>query len=83
VAGPPDGNEGRWLVWCDVDANRGRGAIRTTEDRADAASFPDAAEAMRYWKRTSHVRPKRPDGKPNRPLTAYTIEIVRDGTEPI
>jgi hypothetical protein len=37
--------------------------------------FEDHAAAMEVWTRQSRVRPLRPDGKPNRPLTAYTISI--------
>jgi hypothetical protein len=35
--------------------------------------FADLAAAVACWKRQSTVRPLRPDGKPNRPLTAFTI----------
>jgi len=78
-----DANDGRWLVDCDVDGAGGRGIIRTTPERALASEFADAGEAMTYWRRQSRAKPLRPDGKPNRPLTAYTIEIVRTGVEPL
>jgi hypothetical protein len=31
---------------------------------------------MKDWKRTSKTHPRRPDGKPNRPMTAFTVEVV-------
>jgi len=31
---------------------------------------------MSYWRRRSTVCPTRPDGKPNRPGTAFTVEII-------
>jgi hypothetical protein len=81
--GRPLDTDGAWLVECNVDAAGGRGTVRATHERARAKRFADAGEAMAYWKRQSKVRPLRPDGKPNRPLTAYTIEVLRDGQEPL
>jgi hypothetical protein len=81
--GRPTPYAGTYLVDCDVDAHDGRGAVLATKDRSRAKVFADAAEAFTYWKRTSRVRPRRPDGKPNRPLTAYHIEILKDDTEPL
>lgn len=47
-----------------------------TNDRAKAQRFPDPLAAFMEWKRQSTVMPIRPwDGKPNRPLTAYTISL--------
>lgn len=65
---------GCWLKSCDVDARDGRGHVDMTTDVAEAIEFPSFAAAMEYWRRPSAVRPVRPDGRPNRPLTAYTIE---------
>jgi hypothetical protein len=57
---------------CDVDAYRGHGDAKFTSDVAKAKRFPDV-EAAAYWKRQSRDRPFRPDGQPNRPLTAYNV----------
>jgi hypothetical protein len=38
--------------------------------------FKTAGEAWMLWRRPSRVRPVRADGKPNRPLTAFTIEVL-------
>jgi hypothetical protein len=74
--GRPTPDDGRYVVWMDVDARAGRGLLHTTHDVREARVFDTLAQAARYWQRTSTVRPRRPDGQPNRPLTAYTIEIV-------
>lgn len=41
---------------------------------AKARQFEDAAEALEYWRQSAGLRA---DGKPNRPLTAYTVEIEK------
>lgn len=66
-----------WVVACDVDARDGRGTFVLTADVAQARLFDTASEALDYWQRQSTVVPLRPDGKPNRPLTALTVEVKR------
>ena len=66
----------RYLVDFDVKEHTGRGPIPTTPDIAKAKHFTNAAEALEFWRTQSRVRPRRPDGLPNRPLTAFTVEIV-------
>jgi hypothetical protein len=65
-----------WLKSFDPDAHRGRGAIVMTQDRKQAMRFDSFAAVMECWKTQSAVQPLRDDGKPNRPLTAYTIQPV-------
>lgn len=65
-----------YVVSCDVDALGGMGVVEFGP-RDKAKRFPDAGEALRYWKRQSAIRPFRSDGKPNRPLTALTVELQR------
>lgn len=52
------------------------GDLMTTEDMALAKKFEEPSEAYLLYLATApypfHVRP---DGKPNRPLTAFTIEV--------
>jgi len=55
---------------------RGVGAAWWTPDLAKAHRFADAAEAMTVYRSQSRTRPIRQDGRPNRPLTAYTVEVV-------
>lgn len=65
-----------YIVRCDVDARGGLGEV-VLGPRDQARRFPDAGAALTYWKRPSTVHPVRStDGKPNRPLTAYTVELV-------
>ena len=65
-----------WVVSCDVDAREGRGSVELSKDPARALRFATAAEALQYWQRQSSVQPLRDDGKPNRPLTAYTCRVA-------
>lgn len=51
------------------------GRATFTSDPAEALQFTDVAAAMDFWKKPSTRRPLRSDGKPNRPLTAYTVEV--------
>lgn len=62
----------QWLKRYDPDWNEGRGAIETTADPKQAMTFPNALAALDEWKRASTELPLRLDGKPNRPLSAYT-----------
>jgi hypothetical protein len=60
----------------DVDA-LGRGHLRVTNNKGDAKQFADLEAALEFWKQQSKRLPLRPDGKPNRPLTAFTITFER------
>ena len=45
-----------------------------TEDPEKALVFPSAVEALEKWREPSgHIRW---DGKPDRPLTAFTVEVA-------
>lgn len=65
---------GPYLEWSDPDANGGMGAERWTASLDKAKRFANFNEAMDCWMAQSKTRPFRDDGKPNRPLTAYSIE---------
>ena len=65
---------GQYLISCDVDAFDGRGDARFGS-LDEALRFEDHRAAFEYWRRQSTVRPLRADGRPNRPLTAFTVEI--------
>ena len=60
----------------DVEAKDGHGHVVTTEKRDEALTFPSAREALIFLWQEPKCRPIRPDGKPNRPLTAFTVEII-------
>lgn len=66
-----------YLEWFDVDGRDGLGSETLTFDIAKALRFETTEQALAAWKRQSNVRPIRPDGKPNRPLTAYSAEVHR------
>ena len=57
--------------------SRGRslpgGILRVTRNPAEAKRFATAGDALAEWRRPAGMRP---DGRPNRPLTAWTVEIV-------
>jgi hypothetical protein len=50
--------------------------LRTTLSQSDALRFAHHGLAFEFWRQQSHVQPLRPDGQPNRPLTAYHAEII-------
>jgi hypothetical protein len=66
-----------WLQSCDFEADDGRGVVTVTTNPFDALVFDGFLQAMQYWKTQSTTRPLRPDGKPNRPLTAYTVSPMK------
>lgn len=71
----------RFLMNFDVAAHNGRAPFPTTIDIRLAKHFPDPAAALEFWRTQSRVRPLRPDGEANRPLTAFTVEVVQvEGT---
>jgi hypothetical protein len=71
---------GPYLEWSDPDANNGMGAERWTDDIEKAKRFASFSEAMNCWKAQSSVRPFRSDGRPNRPLTAFSVspQLIED-----
>lgn len=74
VGRPPP--EGAYLESYDVDAKEGFGEAHWTVMPGKAMVFESMEEAYAAWRSQSKVRPKRfHDGKPNRPLTCYTIWV--------
>jgi hypothetical protein len=59
------------------DTPCGRGHVVFTPHVEKALRFESAGAAMEFWRTRSKTVPTRPDGKPNRPLTAFTVEIRR------
>jgi hypothetical protein len=82
--GAPSPWDGRWLVEFDPD-KRGRDPVGratlahvvVTDDIERARRFHDAAQAWEFWRRPSKRWPRegRSDGKPNRPMTAFSVTI--------
>jgi hypothetical protein len=76
AAGPFECNTvGQYLKSCDFEAFGGRGYVKFTTSLHDAMTFPTKGAAWEYWRSQSRTVPLRPDGKPNRPLTAYHVWI--------
>ena len=67
--------EGQWVQTVNVDAYNGRGEARGTLDPRKAMAFDTTTEAFIFWNQQSKVRPLRPDGRPNKPLTAFSCMI--------
>jgi hypothetical protein len=74
--GSPDAPTGAWLVEYNPDAHDGRGIAKWSRDPRRAMRFVDERAAFDCWLMQSTVRPIRGDGKPNRPLTCYTVAAV-------
>jgi len=45
----------------------------TTHDVTQARKFPTVTEAVDFWNRSHGLRP---DGQPNRPLTAFHVSVM-------
>jgi len=71
-----------YLKSFDLSANGGRGRVVFTDKVADALVFPDAGAALDARNAVSPTMPVREialggDGRPNRPLAAFTWEMQR------
>lgn len=70
-----------WLTGYDPDATQpGAGAtgiIEASGNIRKALRFASIQDAIGYSRQVSTAMPVRPDGEPNRPLTAFTILIER------
>lgn len=75
ASGGPSPEAGLYVQDLDPDAHQGRGHIKWVKTPQEAKHFPDSDAAMAYYQMQSKVYPTRTDGQPNRPLTAYTMDI--------
>lgn len=64
-----------WLKDFDLDADGGLGMVTYTDDRDEAMVFDTIEDVHEFWTQQSTLMPLRPDGQPNRPLTAFTVEV--------
>lgn len=71
---------GEYLAAFDPEAFGGRGEATFTRELARAMVFPDVAAAWAFIGTRPAARPTRPDGKPNRPLMAFTLQILPRAT---
>jgi hypothetical protein len=65
----------QYITWYDPEAYDGRGDVRLSPHAKDAKQFADRVEALKFWQQIPKCRPRRDDGKPNRPLTAFSVWI--------
>ncbi len=82
--GLPSVFDGRYLVEYDpeIDGRDPKGRpmrahVVTTSNKSEARQYADSIEAFGHWKQQCKREPVRPDGKPNRPLTAFTVELEK------
>jgi len=67
--------EGTYVHEFDPDGHGGHGDLVCTSDIKDAKRFESIADAFDFYRQQSKTHPLRHDGKPNRPLTAFTISV--------
>lgn len=79
--GTPCPHAGQFLKSANFEAFGGQGHMTFTDDIDKALKFATAGDAIALWGTQSKTKPLRPDGQPNKPLTALTVEIedARDG----
>lgn len=75
--GEPSPFEGKYLKKFDPEFDAYDGLIEVTADLSEALRFADFEAGLACWKQQSRTVPLRPDGEPNRPLTAFTVRFVQ------
>jgi hypothetical protein len=75
ASGEDDPTVGCWLKSYDPEAHDGRGEAIWTADKDQAMKFESQAIAMQLWLVVPRARPVRADGRPNKPLTAFSVTI--------
>ena len=73
---------GGWLAAYDPEAHGGQGEVRWTNDPTEGLTFADQTAAAECYMTVPSNRPLRPDGRPNRPLAAWTVEFLAPGEQP-
>jgi hypothetical protein len=73
--GVPCPHAGQYLESFDFEANDGVGYGEFTTDRRRAMEFPDKVKAWEFWNTIPKCKPRRDDGRANKPLTAVSVEL--------
>jgi hypothetical protein len=73
--GTPCPHAGQYLKSFDHEAHNGQGRGIFTKSLAKAKQFDSQEDIFAFWKQQANCRPLRPDGQPNRPMTALSITI--------
>lgn len=77
-----DGLEiGAWLSAYDASAEP-EPTIEVSRIRSEAMAFENVLDALDCMGAVRQQDPVRPDGKPNRPLTAYTVMVLDESAQP-
>lgn len=66
---------GKWIMRYDPEAFRGQGDAELTAKLKKAKRFPSKEAAITFIMQQPKARPVRADGKPNRPLLAFSLTI--------
>lgn len=74
--GSPHWFRGWYLECFDFEAHGGVGEGGFTPDLDKAMQWAGMAEFHAFYTRSPACRPSRSDGRPNRPLTATTWELI-------
>src|SRR5262245_12374100 len=69
------GSDRGYVKAYDREANAGMGAVEFTLSLADALTFPNHDAAIEFVMSVPVRRPIRPDGRPNRPICAFNLEL--------
>lgn len=76
ATGEPSEHDGAFVADYEADVDSaGRARVTFTRDRSEAMQFETQRDAILFYRQVSHVKPKRDDGEPNCPLTAWTVSI--------
>lgn len=67
----------QFLKEYDPEGHDGLGHVEATPNIEEAMIFADSKAAFACYRAVPASRPIRDDGKPNRPLTAFTVTIER------
>jgi hypothetical protein len=73
LPGQPESLLGAYLTAYDQEADDGLGTSAWGHDKVQALVFPSFIAAHAAWSSASETRPLRDDGKPNRPLTQFSV----------
>lgn len=76
IDGVRDENFERFVVRYDPRLRQDIFTLETTADPVAARKFLNAGEALEYWRKICPSQPLRPDGQPNRPLTAWNAAVL-------
>lgn len=71
-----------WVRSYDPTAHDGRGFVEFTRVPAQAKQYATHADAWTEYHQVPANRPLRPDGRPNKPLAAYTVVVQEVPTWP-